>query len=353
MHRRWPTFSEDCVDPAPSFTNCAVDYFGPWIIRQGRKEVKRYYVVFTCMASGAIHLEISNTMETNSFINALRRFICRRGPIRILRSDQGTNFVGARRELKEALMELDQRKISSELLKDGCDWITFRMNVRSASHMGGVWERQIRSVRGVLSALLDSNGAQLDDESLSTLMCEAEAIVNSRPLTVDPLTDPDSPSPLTPNHLLTMKSRIVMPPPGIFQDADKYSRRRWRRVQHLADEFWCRWRKEFLQSLQIRPKWSQPRRNLCVRDIVIIKDDNLAHNHWELARVTEVREGKDGHVRSVKLIVADPTLDSKAKRTRPAKVLERPVHKLVLLVRGDEVMNDEDSRSVPVEEPSS
>ena len=145
---------EDRVDPAPPFTNCTVNYFGPWIIRQGRKEVKRYGVLFTCMALGmasrAIHLEISNTMEKDSFINALRKFICRKGPMRLLRSDQGTNFVGARRELKEALMELDQRKISSELLKDGCDWITFRMNVPSASHMGGVWERQIRSVRGVL-----------------------------------------------------------------------------------------------------------------------------------------------------------------------------------------------------------
>ena len=139
-------------------------------------------------------------------------------------------------------------------------------------------------------------------------MCEAEATVNSLPLTVDPLTDPDSPSPLTPNHLLTMKSRIVMPPPGIFQDANKYSRRRYRRVQHLADEFWCRWRKEFLQSLQIRPKWSHPRKNLCVGDI-IIKDDNLSRNHWKLARVTGVKEGKDGHVHCVKLIVADPTLD--------------------------------------------
>ena len=125
----------------------------------------------------------------------------------------------------------------------------------------------------VLSAPLDSNGAQLDDESFSTLMCKAEAIVNSRPLTVNPLSDPDSPSPLTPNHLLTMKSKIVMPPPGIFQDADKYSRRRWR--------------KEFLQSLQIRPKWVQPCNNLCVNDIVIIKDDNHSRNQSELARLLE------------------------------------------------------------------
>jgi hypothetical protein len=75
--------------------------------------------------------------------------------------------------------------------------------------MGGVWERQIRTVRSVLSALLQSNGSQLDDELLRTLMCETEAIVNSRPLTVNDLNDPDSLQPLTPSHLLTMKSRVT------------------------------------------------------------------------------------------------------------------------------------------------
>lgn len=213
------------------------------------------------MASRAIHLEVAHSLKTDSFINDLRRFICRRGPIRQMRSDHGTNFVGAKKELKEALSELDQDNISKELLQDNCDWFSFKMNVFSASHMGGVWERQIRSVRSVLSVLLDDKGTQLDDASLSTFICEADAIINSRPLTVDDLRDPDSLSPLTPNHLLTMKSKIVLPPPGNCQDADKYSRRRWRRIQHLANEFWCRWKKEFLQSLQLRQTWLKPQRD--------------------------------------------------------------------------------------------
>ena len=131
------------------------------------------------------------------------------------------------------------------------------MNVPAASHMGGVWERQIRTVRSVLFSLLASNGSQLDDESLRTLMCEVESIVNSQPLTVNQLADPDSPAPLTPNHLLTMKSKVLLAPPGTFEPADIYACRRWRRVQHLANEFWSRWRKEFLLSLQERQKWSR------------------------------------------------------------------------------------------------
>ena len=153
------------------------------------------------------------------------------------------------------------------------------MNVPAASHMGGVWERQIRSARNVLSSLLQKNGKQLDAESLRTLMCEAKAIVNSRPLTVSQLADPDSLSPLTPNHLLTMKTKVILAPPGTFQPADVYCRKRWRRVTHLANEFWTRWRKEFfLLNLQQRQKWTRPGRNLAVDDIIMIKDENLPRN---------------------------------------------------------------------------
>ncbi|KAL9967307.1 hypothetical protein ACROYT_G025507 [Oculina patagonica] len=280
----------------------------------------------------AIHLEIANSLETDSIINALRRFINRRGPIRQLRSDRGTNFVGARNELTQALAEMDQEKIKTELLKEQCDWFSFKMNIPAASHMGGVWERQIRSVRNVLSSLLQDNGKQLDNESLSTLMSEAEAIVNSRPLTVNQLADPDSSSPLTPNHLLTMKSKVVLPPPGSFQPADMYCRKRWRRVQHLANEFWTRWRKEFLLSLQQRQKWTRPRRNLLVNDVVLIKDENLPRNAWQLARVSAVYPSSDGQVRKVQIALADSCLDNKGKRIDSVRYLERPVQKLVLLM---------------------
>ena len=90
------------------------------------------------------------------------------------------------------------------------------MNVPHASHMGGAWERQIRTVRNILEAFLMHHGSQLDDESLCTFMTEAEAIVNCCPLTVEGV------EPLTPNHLLTVKTSIVLLPPGSFQVADLY-----------------------------------------------------------------------------------------------------------------------------------
>ena len=126
------------------------------------------------------------------------------------------------------------------------------MNPPLASHMGGIWERQIRSVRAILLSILKTHITSLDDESLNTFFTEIEAIVNSRPLVVDTINDVNSEVKLSPANLLTMKSKVTMSPPGEFSRPDTYCRKRWRRVQHLRNEFWSRWRKEFLLSLQER-----------------------------------------------------------------------------------------------------
>ena len=228
---------EERVNLSPPCTYTGMDVFGPWMIKEGRKQLKRWGLIFTCLASRGVHLETLNTMGTDSFINALRRFISRRGKVRQLRSDQGSNFMGARNELKKGLAELNNDAVNNFLLSQGCDWIEFKENVPHASHMGGIWERSIRTVRQVLAGILVDHGSQLDDEALRTLMTEAENIVNSRPLSVENLAYSDALEPITPNHLLTLKSQVVLPPPGKFSTPDLYSRRRWRRVQYLAEQF--------------------------------------------------------------------------------------------------------------------
>ena len=333
----------DRLEPAPPFTYCAVDFFGPFFIKEGRKELKRYGVLFTCMLCRAVHVETSNSLETDSFINCLRRFMSIRGPIRQLRSDRGTNFVGAENELKNALNELDNDRLRQYLLHENCDF-DFKMNFPSSSHMGGVWERQIRSVRNVLASLLYKHGTQLDDESLRTFLCESAAIVNSRPLSVDNLNDPLSTAPLTPNHLLTFKSKVVLPPPGNFPSTSLYSQKRWRRTQYLVNEFWSRWRLEFLQNLQARQKWLKVERNMVKGDIVLLKDDNQLRNCWRLGRIVEAYEDDDGLVRKVKLMLADSNMNSKGKRNDTHVFLERPVHKLILLLESE-------TEEIPVEEP--
>ena len=291
---------EDRMREAPPFTYCGVDMFGPFIIKERRSEIKRYGILFTCLSSRAIHIEVACFMDTNSFIQALRRFIARRGNVRLMRSDNGSNFIGAERELAEAFKEMDHQAVKSFLENHGADWIVWERNPPAASHMGGVWERQIRSARAIISALLLTHGKSLDDESLRTLMTEAEAVVNSRPLTVETISDVTSPVAISPSNLLTMKSNVVMPPPGRFDKPDLYAKKRWRRVQHIINEFWSRWRKEFLSSLQHRQKWNQISRNFEVGDIVLLKDDQ-PRNSWPMARITETESDQNGMVRSVKL----------------------------------------------------
>ena len=298
--------------------------FGHFNIKEGRKIHKRYCVMFTCFSSRAVHLETTNTLDTDSFIMALRRFLSTRGKVRSIRSDNGGNFVGAGNELRNCLKEMEISKIATYLQSEMCDWIEWERNTPNASHMGGVWERQIRTIRGILSSLLKSHNSVLNDESFSTLIKEVECIVNSRPLDVQNIHDPDS-EPLSPNHLLTLKSKVVLPPPDVFQKDNLYCRRRWRVIQHLANEFWNRWRKEYLLNLQTRQKWTEEKRNFQVGDIVLLKEEHVVRNSRPMARVTEVFPNQDRLVRSVQLLVVN---NSSPGKTYSVK---RPIAKLVLL----------------------
>ena len=311
---------------APPFTYCGADVFGPMAVKEGRKTLKRYGVLFTCFSLRAVHVELMASLETDSFILALTRFIGRRGAVRQIRSDNGTNFVGADNELRKAYEEMNHKRVGDFLLKQGCDYIKWERNTPHASHMGGVWERQIRTVKSVISSLVKSNPRKLDEESLRTFLVEAEGIVNSRPLTLEDLHNPEI-KPLCPNQILTMKSKVAPPPPGVFQEAEIYARKRWRVVQHMANTFWSRWRKEYLQLQQSRQKWTEAKRNLVVGDIVLMQEENTSRGEWPMARVVETHANNDELVRSV-------TLFSKGNRYR------RPVHKTVLLMPNEDISHD-------------
>jgi hypothetical protein len=286
------------------------------MIKENRKEVKTYGVIFTCLTSRAVHLECTSSLESDSFINTMRRFIARRGNVIEFRSDNGTNFTGAHKELALEFKQMcKSNKLESWKRQNGINW-TF--NPPTASHMGGAWERLIRSIRKVLAGLLADYTGRLNKDTFQTFLCEVEAILNSRPITSlsDDIRDCE---PLTPNHILTMRSSVTVPPPGIFQRQDVYLKKRWRQVQFLANLFWSRWKREYLTTLQSRPKWIQPKRNLQIGDVVLIKEDITPRNVWPLGKVVETENDNNGHVRAVSL------------QTKNG-ILRRPVNKLVLLV---------------------
>ncbi|KAL3979219.1 Rab5 GDP/GTP exchange factor [Sarotherodon galilaeus] len=276
----------------PPFSFVGVDYFGPFEVKHGRSLVKRYGVIFNCLAIRAVHIEVASSLDTDSFINALRRFIARRGQVQELRSDNGTNFVGAERELRRAMEEWNQEKISDALSLKGVKWI---FNPPTGSHHGGAWERLIRSVRKVLNSTLQTQ--HLDEEGLQTALCEVESILNSRPITLES-TDPNDLEALTPNHLLLLKSNPSLPP-GLFRRDDLYARKRWRQVQYISDLFWKRWTKEYLPQLQQRQKWGRIKRNFVPGDVVLIVDDSAPRGSWIIGRVTGAVPDEKGLVRQV------------------------------------------------------
>ena len=299
----------------PPFTRVGMDYFGPVEVKQGRSRVKRYGVVFTCLAVRAVHIEVACSLDTDSCISAIRRFIARRGQVSVIRSDNGTNIVGARKELKKEINNWNQEKISSALLQKNIEW---KFNPPGGSHFGGIWERQIRTIRSLMCALLKEQ--MLTDESLQTLFCEIEAIINSRPLTRISA-DVHDLEPLTPNHLLLMKNHQNLSPVSL-EFTGACIRRRWKQVQYLANIFWRRWLKEYLVQLQERQKWVHPQTNIKVDDIVLIANEAAPRNLWQMARVLETLPDKHGHVRQARL------------RTQ-TNVLLRPVHKLILLLESE------------------
>lgn len=295
----------------PPFTYVGVDYFGPFDIKRGRSLVKRYGVIFTCLTIRAVHIEVASSLDTDSFVNALRRFIARRGQIKELRSDNGTNFIGAERELKRAIEGWNLEQINDVLTLKGIKW-TF--NPPTGSHHGGAWERLIRSIRKILNSTLRTQS--LDEEGLHTVLCEVESILNSRPLTMES-TDPNDLEALTPNHLLLLKVKPSLPP-GLFHKEDSYARRKWRQVQYISDLFWKRWIKEYLPQLQERQKWTKVKRNFIPGDIVLIMDDSAPRNSWIVGRITETMPDRNGLVRQVRI------------KTRTS-ALCRPVSKICLL----------------------
>ena len=181
----------------PPFHSCGTDFFGPLLVKHGRSEVKRYRCIFPCLTSRAIHIELAEDLSTSAFINALRRFISRRNSPAIMYSDNGTNFVGANKILRDAIRDLNRKSINEFCLTQEIDW---HFNPPAASNQGGAWEILVCSAKRILTKIFYKTPI-VSEDVLHTSLVEFENIINSRPLT--PVTfDHDDLNPLTPNHLL-------------------------------------------------------------------------------------------------------------------------------------------------------
>lgn len=259
-------------------------------------------------------------MSSSSFINALRRFVSLRGPVKEMRSDRGTNFLGALDSIQADAVYTKKGPIRDYLRNNRITW-TF--NPPHASHRGGSWERMIGISRKILDAmLLNPNAKQLSHEVLCTFMCEVCAIVNSRPI-CSLSCDPDSPYVISPSMLLTQKGFTDIPP-QTCGDIKEIYKAQWKHVQHLSDTFWKRWKDGYLQNLQARRKWCEERPDVKEGDVVLLRDKELHRGQWPMGLIVKTFEsGNDQKVRTVEVRVIKDGKDT---------TYIRPITELVLLI---------------------
>ncbi|XP_052251751.1 uncharacterized protein LOC127858589 [Dreissena polymorpha] len=292
---------EGRLTPGPPFTYVGVDTFGPWPVvkrrtRGGVAESKRWAIIFVCLVTRASHIEVIEDMSSSAFINALRRFISVRRPVKEFRSDRGTNFVGALKDIKADAICVEDPPVKAFLKDKEVAWI---LNTPHASHKGGFWERIIGLTRNILNAmLLNTQGQKLTHEVLCTLMCEVCAVLNSRP--IGPITyDPLDPVLITPSMLLTQKSGHLTPLTTSTNIREIYASQ-WKHVQILSNMFWKRWQQDYLSSLQGRRKWLELRDDVKPGDVVLLKESS-ERNQWPVAVVERVFPGTDERVRSLEV----------------------------------------------------
>lgn len=289
----------------PPFYSTGVDCFGPFQIKIGRRTEKRWGIIFKCLTTRAVHFDLLHSIDVDSYLMALRRFIARRGTPAEVYSDQGTNFKAGEKELRKSFASMSP-ELQKLLAKQK---IAFHFNPPASPHFGGVWEREIRSAKSALYTVI---GAQsVSEEVLRTVLLEVEAILNSKPLgyTSSSIADED---PVTPNVLLMGRPDGALP--QVVYPMDKgLTRKRWRHCQVMADQFWARFIRNYLPTLQCRQKWhDDTTEDLAEGAVVLLVDPQLPRASWPIGKIITAHRSADGRVRSADVQVKDRVY------TRPA-----------------------------------
>ncbi|EYC27487.1 hypothetical protein Y032_0009g755 [Ancylostoma ceylanicum] len=321
------------VTESPPFTYTGVDLMGPILIKGLQsEEAKRYVVLFTCLVTRLVHLEIATDLSAKSFIFTLKRFIARRGVPQKIISDNGTNFQLAETLLSKADVNEDDAHLSLFLAEHKISW---NFIPPSSPWMGGVWERMVGTVKRSLQKTIGRR--KLTEELLHTTLCEIESVVNSRPLTT--LGDQSSPCEiLRPidfvykdiRHGTTQLSPRTdeddpdyLPYPEL--SSQKAAKEALTETERLTKKFWTMWKHEYLVELRDRHQLfgknhKATNREPRIGDVVIMDEDNhTSRGQWPLAVIIDIVRSRDGSIRSVIL------------RTNTGREVQRPVNRIIPL----------------------
>ena len=266
----------------PPFHYTSCDYFGPLIVKVGRNKTTKYYgVIFTCLNTRAVHLEVATDCSAMEFIQSLRGY-----PAEIL-SDN---------DLRKMIQGIDKKKLKDYCGERGIKW---KFITPAAPHQNGCAEALVKSCKRALKRAVGEH--VLTPFELYTCLLEVANLVNQRPIGRPP-NDPDEGSYLCPNDMLLGRASPQVPQ-GPFEET-RNPRRRVEFLQKIVESFWRRWTRDVFPLLLPRRKWKVEKRNVRVNDIVIVADSNAVRGKWIVGRVIEVYPGKDSKVRNIKVKTA-------------------------------------------------
>nr|CAI5846278.1 unnamed protein product [Callosobruchus analis] len=286
----------DRVTPLRPFYISGVDLAGPFNIKDGklrnRSIIKAYLCIFICFTTKAVHLEAVYDLTSQSFLNALYRFVSRRGLCHTLYSDNATNFTGANNELTSIYTNVANFStdpgISNFLKENSIKW---NFIAPRSPHQGGLWEAAVKRAKFHITRIIGKS--VLTFEELTTLFSRVEATMNSRPLT--PLSDdPSDLNALTPGHFLIGTSLLTVPQNDLTEVPENRLDH-YHKIHQKCQFFWSRWSKDYLTTLQPRQKWTSDTNSpsLAIGSMVLVNDENLPPLHWRLGRVIKLHPSSD------------------------------------------------------------
>lgn len=303
------------------FLVTGVDCAGPILIKSGTTRSapsqKSFIVLFICLATKAIHLELVTAMSTEAFLASVDRFFSIRGFSNKIYSDNGTNFVGAAREFRE-LQELIKTENHQIQVQKHCanNFVEWKFIPPRAPQFGGIWESAVKLAKYHIVRVLGES--LLTFEEFYTVLKKVEAMLNSRPLTPE-TDDPTDLRVLTPGHFLVGRPLISKPEEDIA-DISAHRLTRWRRLQSFSQQLWKRLSNEYVHQLQQKPKNFKRKFEVKVGDMVLVKDESSAVLHWNLARVIKLHPGNDGITRVVDIKTANGELRRPLTKIAPLPI---------------------------------
>ena len=255
------------LKPGLPWITTGVDYFGPYHVRgevNKRTTGKAYGVIFNCLTTRAVHIEVAANYSQNGFMQVLRRFVSIRGYPSKMISDAGSQLVSASKELRDVFNTFNNDVLLQFGAQNGMEW---EFVPADAPWQNGVTEALVKLVKRAIH--LSIGDQRLTFSELQTTFYEAANLVNERPIGKHP-TEPEAY--LSPNHILLGRATTRVPA-GPFKEPTNHGKR-FELVQKFIDDFWRRWTRDYSPSLIIRQKWHTENRNHEIGDVVLVQDSN-------------------------------------------------------------------------------